>query len=131
MVLNLDDEVAALVNEAQIDNMVPALVNFYSVNRLPLIQVLNRHIQVILNRSQAFESGQVTIFDKALLTLTQHGTNLDRPSAIQFFCVHYLSLPIEGDPGYGFEIINQAVRLQSVLRTGKDIQISFDNPTTA
>lgn len=114
----LGKEVADLVDEAQIETMVPALANFYSVNRLPLIQVLDRHIQLILDRSPLFKDAQVTIYDKALLRLTKNGTNLDQPSAIQFFCEHFLGLKVEGDPAYGFDILNQVVRLQSVLRTG-------------
>lgn len=119
MPLRPEELVSELVDGAQVDIMVPALANFYSVNKMAFLQVFDRQIQLILRRSQLWEDREVSIYDKALLRLTQNGTDLDHPSAIQFYCEQFLGLNVNGDHQYGFETLNQAVRLQSILKPGK------------
>lgn len=114
-----DDEVPILVARAQVDSLDPALVNFFSVNRLPFLQVFERQVQLIRNRSQAFEDGQVTVYDKVLLALTNNGTDLDHPSAIQYYCEEFLGLNIHGDPQHAYKALDQTLQVQSILKQGE------------
>lgn len=48
-------------------------------------QVLERHLSLIKSRSQAFEDGHVTVYDKALLSLTQNGSDLHNMGALELY----------------------------------------------
>jgi hypothetical protein len=120
-----DDEVPILTSRAQVESLAPVLSNFLSINRDPFLQVFDRQIQLIRSRSQAFEDGHVTVYDKVLLNLTQNGTNLDQPSAIQYYCEQFLGLNVHGDPKHTFEALDQTVQVQSILRQGEMMQMNL------
>lgn len=117
-----DDEVPILAARAQVASLVPVLSRFLSINKDPFLQVFERQIQLIRSRSQAFEDGHVTVYDKVLLNLTQNGTDLDQPSAVQYYCEQFLGLNVHGDPKHTFEALDQTVQVQSILRQGEMIQ---------
>lgn len=52
-----------------------------------------RRLNLIKSRSQAFQDSHVTVFDKVLLQLTQNGSHLGHPAAIQYFCEEFLAIP--------------------------------------
>lgn len=48
-------------------------------------EVLERHISLIKSRSQAFEDGHVTVYDKALVALTKNGSDLHNMGALELY----------------------------------------------
>ena len=48
-------------------------------------QVLEHHLSLIKSRSQAFEDGHVTVYDKALLSLTQNGSDMHNMGALELY----------------------------------------------
>ncbi|KEF51624.1 uncharacterized protein A1O9_12259 [Exophiala aquamarina CBS 119918] len=126
-----DDEVPIMVARAQVDYSDAALDNFLSVNRLPFLQVFERQIQLIRNRSQAFEDGQITVYDKVLLALTNSGTDLDHPSAIQYYCKEFLGLDIYGDSQHVYKGLDQTLQVRSILKQELSSDTAFSAGVTA
>lgn len=120
-----DDEVPILAARAQVEALAPVLSNFFSINKDQFLQVFDRQIQLILSRSQTIEDGHVTVYDKVLLKLTQNGTNLDQPVAIQYYCEQFLGINVRGDPKHSFEALDQTVQVQSILRQGEILQMNL------
>lgn len=56
----------------------------------PLIYALKRQISLIKSRSLAFDDGQVTVYDRALLELSQDGRDLADNGALELFVTEYL-----------------------------------------
>jgi len=116
---SLDDEVPTLVAEAQADCLDRAMSNFFLVNRRPFLSAFERQVKLIRNRSQAFEDGQVTIYDKVLLALTNNGTDLNPPSAIQYYCNEFLGIDMKGDSQIAYKALDQTLQVQSILKQGE------------
>lgn len=55
-----------------------------------LINALGRQISLIKSRSLAFDDGQVTVYDRALLELSQDGRDLADNGALELFVTEYL-----------------------------------------
>lgn len=55
-----------------------------------LIYALGRQISLIKSRSLAFDDGQVTVYDRALLELSQDGRDLADNGALELFVTEYL-----------------------------------------
>ncbi|KIY03859.1 uncharacterized protein Z520_00550 [Fonsecaea multimorphosa CBS 102226] len=90
-----DDEVPVLVQRAQgVKALDPAFDTFLVSYNHAFLDVFNRQVELIKSRSQAFEDGHVTVFDKTLLILTENGANLNNPAAIRFYCKEYLNIDI-------------------------------------
>ncbi|OAP62980.1 hypothetical protein AYL99_02207 [Fonsecaea erecta] len=90
-----DDEVPVLVQEAQeVEALEPAFDSFLASHDDAFFDVFDRQVDLIRSRSQAFEDGHVTVYDKALLVLTQNGNSLNNPAAIRFYCREYLNIEI-------------------------------------
>ena len=115
-----DGEVPILVEQAKkIKSLNPALRQFMIHNKRAFLDLFSRQIRLIKSRSQAFEDGQVTVFDKALLILTRNGTDLDDPAAIQFFCEESLGIEDFGDVADTNRTLQQATRIPRILEQGK------------
>lgn len=57
-----------------------------------LVHAVGRQISLIKNRSLAFDDGQVTVYDRALLVLSQDGRALTDHRALELFATEYLGM---------------------------------------
>ncbi|OAX79909.1 hypothetical protein ACJ72_05765 [Emergomyces africanus] len=85
---NLNEESAALakkyINVNSVKPMLSEFVRNSDLFRL-LYEVFEHHMALIKSRSQALRDGQITVYDKALLELTDKGTEPYNMGAIQLF----------------------------------------------
>ncbi|OQU94131.1 hypothetical protein CLAIMM_00538 isoform 2 [Cladophialophora immunda] len=121
-----DDEVQILVQRARgVEALGSAFDSFLVSYNHAFFDVFDRQVELIKSRSQAFEDGHVTVFDKTLLILTHNGNDLDNPAAIKYYCREYLNIDID-IRGAGQELtskLQQSVQvsgaLQEELSSGK------------
>ncbi|KAK4938965.1 hypothetical protein LTR10_020713 [Elasticomyces elasticus] len=127
-----EDEVPILVERAsRVTTLCPAVNNFMVVHKTAFLSLFARQINLIRSRSQAFEDGHITVFDKTLLTLTQNGTDLDNPAAIQYYCEEFLGIHVGASPGEAGRVLSQAVDVPESLINETAPQMTSDaNPET-
>ena len=58
-----------------------------------LVYALGRQILLIKSRSVAFDDGQITLYDRALLVLSLDGKDLANIGALELFATEYLGGP--------------------------------------
>ena len=114
------DEVPQLVAKAQVAALSPAISACLRnpEQRRLFLEVFSRHIELLKSRSQAFEDGHVTVYDKALLNLTHNGNDLDNPHAIQYFCEDFLGVDTSGDPQAAQKALESSTATQNTLEQG-------------
>lgn len=114
-----EDEVPVLVARAiQVTTLGPAVDNFMALHKDAFLSMFARQINLIKSRSQAFEDGHITVFDKTLLTLTQNGTDLDNPAAIQYYCEEFLGIHFGASTGEASRVLSQAIDVPESLIKG-------------
>lgn len=89
------EEVFHLAADArQVQGLSTAVTKFFEkpIQKKVFFEVLARQVQLLQTRSQAWEDGHVTVYDKVLLDLTQNGTDLDNPAAVEYFCQEFLGV---------------------------------------
>ncbi|EXJ76728.1 uncharacterized protein A1O5_01236 [Cladophialophora psammophila CBS 110553] len=112
-----DDEVPILVQRAQgVEALSPAFDNFLVSYNHAFFDLVERQIELIKSRSQAFEDGHVSVFDKVLLILTQNGNNLNNPAAISFYCKEYLNVDIGASAQEVTSRLQQTVEVSQALQ---------------
>lgn len=73
------------------DRFIKTYPNFY--------RTVARYVRIVLSRSPYPAHGEMTIWDRALLTITRNGTDVASPVPIQFFCEHWCEYdPTSGAP---------------------------------
>ena len=119
---NPTDEVLLLAAKAQmVQKLSPAISAFLKKpeQKNLFLEVFTRHVHLLKSRSQAFEDGHVTVYDKALLMLTRNGNNLHSPAAIQYFCEEFLGIDNSGNPEVAERVLEESIILKGVLGQGK------------
>ena len=80
-----------------------------------LIDAVGRQVSLIRCRSQAFDDGQVTVYDRALLVLSKDGKDLVDTGALELYLTEFLGLvPICGAANVE-DAVAKHVELQSGL----------------
>lgn len=102
-------------------------------HRDAFLDLLGRHIHLIKSRSQAFEDGHVTVYDKTLLSLSRNGKDVSRPAVVQYYCEEFLSLSPEATPAETGRLLRQEVGIPKALTRGKlrkivDCPVSLADP---
>jgi hypothetical protein len=122
---NPADEVPQLVAKAQVADLSPAISACLrnSKQKRLLLDVFSRHIELLKSRSQAFEDGHITVYDKALLNLTRNGNDLESPHAIQYFCEDFLGIDTSGDLQTAQRALENSINIQGALEQGKHCNI--------
>ena len=114
-------EVNNLVDTAQrSQTLSPAVQKFLKASESSFFDVFSRQIELIKSRPQEFAHGQITVFDKALLILTEQPNCLKNPSAIKFFCEEYLNINLGGPVTAMISTLNQAVHVPEGLKKGEN-----------
>lgn len=118
---NPADEVPQLVAKAQVTALSPAIFACLGKpqQKHHFFELFSRHIQLLKSRSQAFEDGHITVYDKALLNLTRNGNNLENPHAIQCFCEDFLGIDTSGDQQTAQKALEDSLNIRSTLEQGR------------
>lgn len=115
------DEVPQLVAKAQIAALSPGISACLSnpEQKRRFLEFFSRHIELLKSRSQAFEDGHITVYDKALLNLTSNGHDLESPHAIQYFCEDFLGIDTSGDAEAAQKALENSISIHGTLEQGK------------
>lgn len=115
------DEVPQLVANAQIAALSPGISAClrHPEQRRRFLEVFSRHIGLLKSRSQAFEDGHITVYDKALLNLTHNGNDLESSHAIQYFCEEFLGIDTSGDSETARKALENSIDIQGILEQGE------------
>ncbi|KAL1886661.1 hypothetical protein Plec18167_000594 [Paecilomyces lecythidis] len=81
-----------------------------------LWEVIENQITLIKSRSQAFEDGHITIYDKALLILTKNGKEIMNLGALELFLEEYVGIPAKGSIAKQQQVLDKHVALKSLLK---------------
>ncbi|KAL4925460.1 uncharacterized protein BDV17DRAFT_185578 [Aspergillus undulatus] len=93
-----------------------------------LIGALRRQISLVKCRSQDFEDGQVTAYDRALLILSNFGESVTDPGALELYLTEFLGVVPIASFADGKEAIAKHVELQNVLDR---VKATHENRDTA
>jgi hypothetical protein len=119
--------------EEEVDNIVDSLERSAYLNPIVekflqdatqkdlFFEVFARQANMIKSRMQSFEDCHITIYDKALLKLTDNGNRFDSVPAQEFFCEEYLGISKDGNPVEAEKILNQNVILKAIIAQGEDL----------
>ncbi|KAL4919543.1 major facilitator superfamily domain-containing protein [Aspergillus aurantiobrunneus] len=80
-----------------------------------LIGALRRQVSLAKCRSQDFEDCQVTIYDRALLILTNYGESATDPRALELYLTEFLGIVPIAPIADGMEAVSRHLNLQNVL----------------
>ncbi|KAJ9293266.1 hypothetical protein DTO271G3_7989 [Paecilomyces variotii] len=81
-----------------------------------LLEVIESQVSLIKSRSQAFEDGHITIYDKALLILTKNGKDIMDIGALELFLDEYVGIPAKGTAAKQQHVLDKHVALKSLLK---------------
>ncbi|KAE8350070.1 hypothetical protein BDV28DRAFT_151282 [Aspergillus coremiiformis] len=81
-----------------------------------LFSALRRQVSLIRCRSQTFEDGQVTTYDRALLKLSRNGENLADTGVLELYLTEYLGIVPISPVSQSKNILAKHLELESVLR---------------
>ena len=118
-----DDEVDEIVKGiSESSHLNPIVAKFLqeSSQKDLFLEVFARQANMIKSRMQSFEDCHVTVYDKALLRLTDNGNRFDMEGAQEFFCEEYLGISKDGDPVEAEKILNQNVVLKAIVAEGTE-----------
>src|SRR2546423_1216705 len=118
---NPADEVLQLIAKAQTAALSPCISTCLRnpEHKRLFMEVFSRHIDLLKSRSQAFEDGHITVYDKVLLSLTRNGNDLESPHAIQYFCEDFLGIDTSGKPQAAQRALRGSISIHCTLEQGK------------
>ncbi|GAB1193789.1 hypothetical protein APSETT444_003018 [Aspergillus pseudonomiae] len=80
-----------------------------------LFSALRRQVSLIKCRSQSFEDGQITTYDRALLELSRNGENLTETGALELYLTEFLGIVPISPTSQSRAILAKQLELESVL----------------
>ncbi len=115
------DAVAILVEKAQETQTLSLVVdNFLKSKQNVFFGLFSRQIDLIKSRSQNIQDAEITIFDQALLILTEHPNCLMNPAAVKFYCEEYLNIGLDGPISQLTLTLRETVQIPAALNQGKE-----------
>ena len=121
-----DKNVAIIVQQAwKTPNLHPDVKMFIESIQSTFCDVFIRQIDLINSRSQNLRDNEITVFDKALLVLTEHPDCQMTPAAVKFFCQEYLNLELLQPVSLVTHTLQQSVQLPEMLKQGKKRNTCF------
>ncbi|KAN0079066.1 hypothetical protein V8E54_005579 [Elaphomyces granulatus] len=87
--------------------------------------VINRQLSLIKSRSQAFEDGEITVYDKALLVLSDNGNNVKNHGALNLYLEEFIGIAQDSE----FQKMNDAFNWHVALK-GFFVKVSQYNEET-
>lgn len=116
----VDEIVQSISESSQLNPIVDKFLQDPSQKDL-FLEVFARQANMIKSRMQSFEDCHVTVYDKALLKLTDNGNRFDMEGAQEFFCEEYLGISKDGNPVEAERILNQNIVLKAILAQGMEL----------
>lgn len=116
------DEVDGLVRKyISTTTLTPAIVELAKTpGYMDLFnEVFAHHISLIKSRSQAVEDGHTTVYDKALLILTQNGKNLNQMGGIELFKDEILGIRNSENIEAIQAMLGKNLALRTILSSGR------------
>lgn len=116
---NPTEEVALIVHRYESQSKLsPTLAAIFKnvSHRELFLEVFTHHLELLKTRSQAFGDAQVTVFDKALLTLTRH--NNESPGAFDLYLDEVVGVPQNGSFTSMESVLEKNVALKELLLKG-------------
>lgn len=80
--------------------------------------VINRQLSLIKSRSQAFEDGEITVYDKALLVLSDNGNNVKNHGALNLYLEEFMGIAQDSESQKMNDAFNWHVALKGFLVKG-------------
>lgn len=113
----LEEQVVELVEKYRgVKSLSPILPR----EQIPqFLEVLERHMRLIKSRSQAFEDGHITIYDKALLSLTRNGSDLHNVGAFELYLDEVVGIGRGDSPAQMGKVLDKHIEVHSLLCQGK------------
>lgn len=121
---NPDDEVREILDELASSTYLNPMVEKFLQDpgqRDLFYEVFARQANLIKSRCQDFVDGQVTVYDKVLLELTENGNVFESVAAQEYFCEEFLGISKDGVPIVAERILSQNLVLKAILAQGKDL----------
>lgn len=117
---SLDKEVYILVHKYQAIKTPRTVIHLSKTPgyRELFNHVFEYHIGLIKTRSQSFEDCQITVYDKALLILTDNGSSLSHFGAIELFKDEILGIRKDDDMGRLDALFSKNIALRAILGHG-------------
>ncbi|ERF71711.1 hypothetical protein EPUS_05583 [Endocarpon pusillum Z07020] len=115
---NPEEEVHEIVEQLRTSAYLnPIVVNFLKERRQKdlFYEVIARQANLIKSRSQSFDDGHITVYDKVLLCLTDNGNRFDNAAAQEYFCEEFLGISKDGNPMVAERILRHHVILKAIL----------------
>ncbi|EXJ94177.1 hypothetical protein A1O1_02570 [Capronia coronata CBS 617.96] len=120
------DSVLTMVEEAnKTKALAPPVANFMTRNngnKFAFLGLVRRQVELIKARSQDIRDGQVTVFDKALLQLSQDGRELDSPVVIRFFAEQFLGINMDPS-GRSASAVEASRVLERAVQVGRGVKM--------
>ncbi|KAL4968437.1 uncharacterized protein BDV14DRAFT_197217 [Aspergillus stella-maris] len=95
-----------------------------------ILDALRRQISLAKCRSQEFEDCQITIYDRALLILSNYGQSATDPGALELYLTEYLGIVPFASLTNDKEVVAKQVQLQNVLDRAA-VQANFEKRDAA
>lgn len=123
-----EDQVAELVEKYGRHNSLSPIL--HEPLRKPeqisqFLEVFERHLLIVKSRSQAFEDGHITIYDKALLSLTQNGSDLHNVGALGLYLDEVVGIGRGESLEQMGEVLNKHIKVHALLGQGKPLSGLF------
>lgn len=89
------------------------------------LEVFERHLLIVKSRSQAFEDGHITIYDKALLSLTQNGSDLRNVGALELYLDEVVGIGRGGSVEKMGKVLKKHIQVHALLGQGMSLSGFF------
>lgn len=126
-----DDEVREIVDSLHSSTYLhPTVQSFLqdAHQKDLFMEMIARQANMIKSRCQSFEDGQVTVFDKVLLHLTENGNRFDSVTAQEYFCEEFLGINKNGTPIHIERILRENTVMKAFIAQGKEISSNVRLP---
>lgn len=80
-----------------------------------LLEILERHIHLLKSRSQDLDDCQITVYDEALLILTNNGRDLSYAGALELYVKEYMCIKDKGTVEEMKLVLDKHVALKTLL----------------
>lgn len=90
-----------------------------------LIDVVTQQLMLIKSRSQAWEDGHVTVWDKALVILSKNGTDVGNLSVLELYVEEFIGVNPNSRGRYAGDTVAQHISVKSLQGERELYLVSF------
>lgn len=89
------------------------------------VDVVTQQLMLIKSRSQAWEDGHVTVWDKALLVLSKNGTDVGSLGALELYIEEFIGVNPNSRGRYAGDTVAQHISVRSLRGERKSSSFSL------